>query len=70
MHEMQTIVTDVRGVCQSVCDAGSLPNHFGILLHELCIFDIIKAVVYNGSYCYRCSCSITFHNDLFPYQFD
>jgi len=24
MHEMQTIVTDVRGVCQSVCPSVSL----------------------------------------------
>jgi len=46
MHEMQTIVTDVRGVCPSVClsrggacsvcgghSVQALPNCFGILLY-------------------------------------
>jgi len=42
MHEMQTIVTNVRNVCPSVCLSRSsavrdafvqpLPNYFGILL--------------------------------------
>jgi len=43
MHEMETIVTDVCGVCLSVCSSVSLsvvwghllqplPNHFGLLL--------------------------------------
>jgi len=36
MYEMQTIVTDVRGVCQSVCHAGHsvlpLLNHYDLLL--------------------------------------
>jgi len=45
MHDLQTIVTDVHSVCQSVCHGGStssvsicegllvqpLPNHFGLL---------------------------------------
>jgi len=44
MHEMQTIVTDVRGVCLSVslsrgstvCGAlvQPLPNYFGLLLNS------------------------------------
>jgi len=45
MHEMQTIITDVRSVCQSVCHAAQLgftvwghsvqplPNHFGLLFY-------------------------------------
>jgi len=41
MHEMQTIVTDDRSVCQSVCHAAllcgghsvqPLPNDFGLLV--------------------------------------
>jgi len=51
MHEMQTIVTDVRGVCLLVCPSISLsrgstvcgafvqplPNYFGLALVMLCI---------------------------------
>jgi len=40
MHEMQTVVTDVRGICPSVCHVAQLcgafvqplPNYFGLLL--------------------------------------
>jgi len=32
MHEMQTIVTDVRGVCLSVC-----PSHDGVIRGRLCL---------------------------------
>jgi len=44
MHEMWTIVTDVRGVCLSVClsrgflcrghSMQPLPNYFGLLLEQ------------------------------------
>jgi len=49
MHEMQSIVIDVRGVCPSVCQSvrhaaqlcgafvQPLPNYFGLLLY-FCVF--------------------------------
>jgi len=54
MHEMQTIVSDVRGVCPSVCLSRDstvcgafvqpLPNYFGLLLKFLLgfVFGVIS----------------------------
>jgi len=62
MHDMQINITDVRGVCPSVClSYGStvcdafvqpLPNYFG-LLFDFCIIVTVNSVDYDGpAYCY------------------
>jgi len=46
MHEMQTIVTDDCGVCQSVVRGHSvlpLPNHFGLLFAIITVTKIYSA---------------------------
>jgi len=43
MHEMQTIVTDVRSVCQSVCRVGS----FGSAALAKSLWSLVASVIKN-----------------------
>jgi len=58
MHEMQTVVTDVSGVCPSVClsrgrlnsaslcgghPVQTLPNHFGFLFNSVLCVDYTRS---------------------------